>query len=227
MNEALDACGFPLCKGNVMASNPRLCLSLDEWKSKVRGWIETPEPQALLDASIGFDLRALFGDATLAHALRDRVHGLTRANPLFLRHMAENALGSRPPLGRIRDFSTEDAPGAPHSVNLKLHGVRPFIDAARIYALAHALPQTNTAERLRAARERTGMGAAETEAIVQAFFCVQRLRLRNQAAILKLTDENANRIDPDALNELDRNVLKQAFLQARKLQSRLALDYQV
>jgi CBS domain-containing protein len=141
--------------------------------------------------------------------------------------MVQNALESRPPLGKIRDFSTEDAPGAPHTVNLKLHGVRPFVDAARIYALAHALPQTNTAERLRAARERTGMSASETEAIVQAFFYVQQVRLRNQAAIGKLTEENANRIDPDRLNELEKQVLKQAFLQARKLQSRLALDYQV
>src|SRR5207247_6426193 len=35
VNEALDACGFRLCKGNVMASNPELCLSLDEWKAKM------------------------------------------------------------------------------------------------------------------------------------------------------------------------------------------------
>ncbi len=227
VNEALDACGFPLCKGNVMASNPKMCLSLDEWKSKMRGWIESPEPEAILEACIGFDLRALFGDATLAQALRDWIHPLARANPRFLRQLAENALEARPPLGKIRDFSTEDVPGARHTVNLKLHGVRPFVDAARIYALAHALPQTNTAERLRAMREKTGTDAAETEAFVQAFFCVQQLRLRNQASLDTLTDENANRVDPDKLNELERQVLKGAFLQARKLQVRLALDYQV
>ena len=36
-----------------------------------------------------------------------------------------------------------------------------------------------------------------------------------------------NRVDPDTLNELDRRVLKEAFRQARKLQLRLKLDYQL
>jgi len=227
VNQALDACGFPLCKGNVMASNPGLCLSLEEWKQKMRGWLGSPAPKALLDASICFDFRPLCGDATLASALRDWVLPRTRANPKFLHLMAENALESRPPLGTFRDFVTEDQPDAPHSINLKLHGVRPFVDAARIYALAHGLPQTNTAERLRAARAGTGMGEAETEAVIEAFFVIQRLRLRNQATPQSLTADGANRVDPDKLNEFEQQMLKQAFRQARKLQSRLAMDYQV
>ena len=36
-----------------------------------------------------------------------------------------------------------------------------------------------------------------------------------------------NRLDPNDLNELDRRILKEAFRQARKLQSRLKLDYQL
>ena len=226
VNDALDACGFPLCKGNVMASNPKLCLSLAEWQHKIRGWVEKPQPNALLDAAICFDFRALHGDATLAGALREWIHPLAKANPAFLRLMAENALESRPPLGVLRDFVTEDAPDVPHSVNLKLVGARPFVDGARIYALANGLAQTNTAERLRAARGGTRMGAAETEALVQAFFVIQGLRLRNQAS-LPPGQEGANRLDPDKLNPLERNILKAAFLQARQLQNRLALDYQV
>lgn len=227
VNEALDACGFPLCKGNIMASNPRLCLSLDEWLARVRGWVETPVPEALLDAAICFDFRPLAGDATLASALRDQVHLLTRSNPAFLRHMADNALLARPPLGKLRDFATEDAPNAPHTLNLKLYGARPFVDAARIYALAQGLSQTSTGERLRAARARAGMEVAETEAIVQAFYFIQSLRLRKQAALDNLADESANRVDPDTLNELDRHILKGSFNQSRRLQSRLALDYQI
>jgi CBS domain-containing protein len=226
VNQALDACGFPLCKGNVMASNPKLCLSLDEWRDRMRSWVNTPDLTALLDAAICFDFRPLYGDATLAAALRDSVFELTRANPAFLRHMAEIALESRPPLGFLRRIVTTDAPGSPHAVNLKLNGARPFIDAARIYALAHGLPHTNTGARLRAASARTGMGVAETEAVVHAFFIIQGLRLRNQADP-ELPEDRANRVDPRTLNELERQILKEAFGQARKLQTRLALDYLV
>jgi CBS domain-containing protein len=225
VNAALDACGFPLCKGLVMASNPKMCLSLDEWKARIRGWVVTPEPNDLLNASIFFDLRALQGDATLAAELQGWIQPLAQSNPAFLRLMAENALESRPPLGWLRDFATDDAERA-HSVNLKLNGARPFIDAARIYALAHGIAQTNTAERLRAAHSRIGMSRPEAEALVQAFFVVQGLRLAIQAP-LPPGAEGANRIDPDQLNPFARRVLKEAFVHARILQARLALDYQI
>lgn len=226
VNDGLDACGFPLCKGLVMGSNPKMCLSLEEWQARIRGWVVTPAPDDLLNAAIFFDLRPLYGDATLASALHEWIAPLARANPAFLRLMAENALESRPPLGWLRDFATSDAPGHAHSVNLKLNGARPFIDAARIYALAHGIAQTSTAARLRAARTRIGMGEAECEAIVGAFFEVQRHRLRRQAA-LDGADDGANLVVPGALNPFERRVLKEAFLQARSLQSRLGLDYQV
>jgi CBS domain-containing protein len=220
VNEALDACGFPLCKGNVMASNPALCLSLDEWKAKMGGWLGNPEPKALLDATICFDFRPLSGDASLAQALREWLLPRTRARPAFLRLMAANALQARPPLGVLGDFITEEA-GA---VNLKLYGVRPFVDAARVYALAFGLAQTGTAERLRVATGDLRMAPLEMAAIIDAFFFIQKLRLRIQAR-LGTEAESANRIDPGALNAFERRGLKEAFRQGRKLQQRLALDY--
>ena len=227
VNEALDACGFRWCKGNVMASNPELCLSADEWGRKMGGWLENWDPKALLDASIYFDFRALYGDATLATELRHWVLARTRAHSTFLRQMGQNALLARPPLGRLRDFVTEDAPNAPHSIDLKAYGARLFTDAARIYALAQGLPQTNTVERLRAAGPGARISAADIDAGVDAFLFIQRLRLRHQAALEDLEAGNANRIDPDKLNELDRQTLKAALRLARKLQQRLALNYQL
>lgn len=223
VNEALDACGFPLCKGKVMASNPQMCLSVEEWQQRIRGWIDTPNPNDLLNAAIFFDLRPLYGDASLAATLVAGIHALTRSHPAFLRLMAENALESRPPLGLLRDFATREGRG---TLNLKLNGARPFIDAARIYALAHGLPQTNTAERLRAARSRIGMGEPECAALVDAFFVVQALRLRVQSPP-GVGPAGANELDPRALNPMERSILKEAFRRARELQSRVALDYQV
>lgn len=219
VNEALDACGFPLCKGNVMASNPELCLSLEEWKAKMGGWLETPDPKALLNSAICFDLRPLAGDSTLAQDLREWLLARTRARPAFLRHMAQNALQAKPALGLLTDFATDDG-----AVNLKLQGVRPFVDAARVYALGLGLAQTGTAERLRAASPGLRMDAGEMAAIVEAFFFIQKLRLRIQARPQNPA-ESANSIHPDRLNSFERQALKEAFRHGRKLQQRLALDY--
>jgi CBS domain-containing protein len=227
VNEALDACGYPLCEGKVMASNPDLCLTVAEWKGKLAGWLDNSDPKALLDAAICFDFRALHGDVPLATGLREWFLDATLTRPNFLRLMAENALQGKPPLGRWRDFVTESAPNAPNSINLKLHGVRLFVDAARIRALARALPQTATSERLRAAAAAGVIPVAEADAAVAAFFFIQEVRLRHQAGLATLTADTANRIDPARLNDLDRQTLKHAFVVAREMQARLALDYQL
>ncbi len=227
VNEALDACGYPLCKGNVMASNPELCLSVAEWKAKMEGWLHNSDPKALLDASIYFDFRGLHGDERLVGELRDWFLAATRARPNFLRLMAENALQTRPPLGKWGRFVTENASNGAKTINIKLYGVRPFVDTARILALARGLPQTTTAERLRAASAAGAMPKDEAEAVVASFFFIQGVRLRHQAALEVLSDESANRIETAALNELDRRTLKEAFRIAGEMQSRLALDYQL
>jgi CBS domain-containing protein len=227
VNEALDACGYPLCDGNVMASNPELCLSMQEWQLKLKRWLENSEPKALLDAAICFDFRPLCGDARLAAELRQWFLGVTRKRQNFLRLLAENALQAKPPLGRWRDFVTEDAPTLPGTINLKMYGVRPFVDAARVYSLAHGLPQTSTADRLRAASAASVLPAAEAQAMLAAFFVIQRIRLAHQATFESAfpAGDGANRIDPKNLNELDRRTLKEAFKISRSLQSRLAMDY--
>jgi CBS domain-containing protein len=225
VNEALDKCGFPLCKGNVMASNPELCLTFDEWKAKLNGWFQNSDPQALLDAAICFDFRALAGDTRLADRLREWMLALTRTRQNFLRLMAENALQAKPPLGWLRDFTTEGE----NTFNLKLNGVRPFVDVARVFALGRGLPQTNTAERLRAAGKAGALAPGEAEAMSAAFFFLQQVRLRHQAqfaeSLAEQPQDTANRIDPSSLHELDRRTLREAFRLARDLQSRLAMDY--
>jgi CBS domain-containing protein len=115
-------------------------------------WIDVTLPKALLDAAICFDFRPLHGDATLSSALREWVAGRVRAHPAFLRHLAEAALQGRPALGRFGGFATEKG-----LIDLKLHGAKVFVDAARVYALAHGLQQTNTADRLRAAAPHIGL----------------------------------------------------------------------
>ena len=227
VNEALDECGYPLCPGGVMASNPEFCLSTSEWRAKLGGWVDESDPQALLRAAICLDFRALHGDARLATDLRDGFLGVARKRQTFLRLLAEQALQARPPLGRWRDFTTEDVPDAPGTMDLKRYGLSPFVDCARVLALANGVPYTSTAERLRGAATAGALTRARATASVAAFFFIQRIRLLHQARLEALTPERANRIDPEDLNELDRRTLKAAFRIGRDLQQRLALDYQL
>jgi CBS domain-containing protein len=225
VNEALDACGFPLCKGNIMASNPQWCLSLDEWKAAFGNWLANGEPQALLNSTIFFDFRPLYGQESLAGELREWLLARSASYPIFLRALVENTMNWESPLNWWQGFRYDGNKDHPHTIDLKAHGTRPFVDAARIYALAHGVAHTNTAERLRAAAPKLGIQAHELAALLDAFYHIQRLRLGNQVA--GSAGEAPNRIDPDRLHELDRLILKESLKQARSLQQRLAKDYSV
>jgi CBS domain-containing protein len=227
VNKDLDRCGFPLCKGNIMASNPQWCLTLDEWKNQFSKWVRSPEPDALLNASIFFDFRALFGNAELAEQMRRFLLTATGGNSLFLQSMARNALSVAPPLGTIRDFITDLEPGNPGKIDLKKYGSRIFVDVARIYALATGVHNTNSVQRLRIASKRLAIRDEQVNAVLEGLDFIQLLRLRHQYLEDKPGVQGDNLIDPNDLNELDRRVLKESFRQARKLQTRLKLDYQV
>ena len=227
VNADLDKCGFPLCVGNIMASNPALCLTFEEWEEKFDRWIRTPEPVALLNATIFFDFRPLFGHFNLADRMRLSLLRRTRGNPLFLRMLAGNALDVAPPLGKIRDFVTDADPEHPGTVDLKKLGSRIFIDAARIFALGHDVSATNTVQRMRLAAPTMNIPSEEVGAAIDAFNFIQLLRLQHQHSEQIAGRAGGNLIRPEDLNEVERRILKEAFRQARKLQQRLKLDYQL
>jgi len=90
--------------------------------------------------------------------------------------------------------------------------------------------QTNTIQRLRSSAAKLRLQEPEIEAWIDALLFIQVLRLRHhdEASAQGAGDDALdNLIDPEKLNELDRRILKEAFRQARKLQARLALEYQL
>jgi CBS domain-containing protein len=226
VNATLDACGFPLCKGDIMARNPKWCLAAAEWRMRFGEWIRNPHPEALLNANIFFDFRPLWGDATLAAGLRAWLGSVTRDDQRFLRMMAQNALESRPPLGFFGDVRTSGEGAEEGTIDLKAQGTRIFTDAGRIFALATGADVQNTGARLRHAGAVRRVPEEETEAVVDAFYFLVLLRLRLEH--LDSPDgPRAHRIDPRSLNELDRRILKEALRLATKVQQRLALDFQL
>jgi CBS domain-containing protein len=227
VNADLDRCGFPLCTGKIMASTPELCLTLEEWEEKFSYWVRTPEPQALLNATIFFDFRPLYGKFNLADRMRLALLRQTRGNPLFLRMLAANALSVLPPLGKIRDFVTDADPEHPGTIDLKKFGARLFIDAARVFAMAHDVAATNTVQRIKLTAPAMNVSNEEAAAAIDGFNFIQLLRLRHQHSEQTQGREADNLIRPDELNEVERRILKEAFRQARKLQRRLKLDYQL
>ena len=227
VNKDLDIVGFPLCQGDIMASNPKWCMSLDEWQECFRHWIREPHPDALLNSTIFFDFRPLYGRFDLAERMAESLTRESKANSGFLRMLASNAMSATPPLGVIRDFQTETDDAGEPFIDLKKFGARIFVDAARVIALANGIQTPSTATRLRNTAQCIGGSGTDTEAFIEAFHFIQLMRLRLQHLDLKDGGSGNNRIYVKRLNQLDRRILKEAFKQAKNLQQRLKLSYQL
>ena len=223
VNEALDACGYPLCKGNIMASNPELCLSQQEWLNRFARWIDQGNPEDLLKASIFFDLRALAGNADLLTPLKECVRINAAATPRFIKLLAENALNLRVPLNWFGAIEPTEIDGQ-EIIDLKLQGTALMVDAARIYSLAHGIEAINTRERLAAVGHALNVPEAESAAWITAFEFLQTQRLAVQISETSI-QSNPNAIDIKQLNSVDRSILKESLLKVRTLQQHLQLDY--
>lgn len=227
VNGALDRSGFALCRGDIMAGNPAWCLSISEWRARFAEWIDRADPRALLNAAIFFDFRPIHGDHALALDLRAWLTAYASDRGRFLLQLARNALDNQPPLGLVREFVLASGGEHPHTLDLKINGVQPFVEAARVYALASGTTAINTLERLAAAGVARAIPALEVDAWCEAFRFIQALRLRLNAAQRAHGEPLHNHLNPATLNDLERRILREALRQARGLQSRLSRDFAV
>ena len=223
VNEGLDQCGFPLCKGNVMASNPKYCRRQSDWIKRCAGWIEAGSPQDLLDASIFFDFRPISGNASLALGVSDYVSMAAAATPRFVALLATNAMNWKVPLTMFGGLDTATVDGK-QVLDFKLNGTALVVDFARIYALANNITVRNTRERLEAISRLPRFGQTKAEDWVSTFEFLQTMRLKAQIDS-EGQNTNPNALDTAKLSSVDKVILKAAFNISKTMQQRLKLDY--
>jgi CBS domain-containing protein len=225
VNRGLDASGYALCPGEVMASNTRWRQPLAVWRDCFTSWIERTDYKAATLAANFFDMRTIWGDDTLRQRLMAQLLPRCRGEKVFLAFMASHALANRPPLGFFRNFVLVRTGEHEGAVDLKRHGLLPIVDLARVYALAGAVGPVGTLERLQesfAAGSLSEEGAGELAA---AFEFISMVRAKHQAAQLRRGADADNFIVPDALTPMERRHLKDAFATIATLQDALRAAY--
>jgi CBS domain-containing protein len=226
MSDLLGRLGFPPCPGRFMASNPRWLQPESAWRRYFASWMETPRPDALLQASVFFDLRPIAGSEEVGHALWEWVCERAPSQAGFLRLMAKAGLERHVPLGLFGGLVVERSGGHRDQLDLKARGIFPVTQAMRVYALSLGLGETNTVDRLEAAGMRGLFTAAEVAEISDAYELIGRLRLAHQIARLDGGVAPDNFVDPRSLSKADRLLLKEAFKSIAWLQRHLEDRFQ-
>ena len=224
--DGLNACGYVYCPGDVMASNKKWRQSLSVWKSYFRQWINSPDPKALMYASIFFDLRCIYGATELLDDLLSSMLKKTVKNTIFQSHMAANALHYTPPLGFFRNFILDSNGINEKSLDLKKKGVVPIVDITRVYALSHGIRSINTQDRLRELSDMGGLSAIGANDLIEAYKFINLTRIKHQSNQIRLGQSIDNFVPTKEISSLDKKHLKDAFSIVSDMQSAMSSQYQ-
>ncbi|WP_435200989.1 DUF294 nucleotidyltransferase-like domain-containing protein [Janibacter sp. GS2] len=218
----LEACGYPRCEGDVMASNPRWRQRLTGWRREFRQWIHEPVADAVLTASIFFDSRALVGDEALHSRLVEDVARWAPQGRMFLAHLVKQAVANEPPLGFFRGFVLARAGEHKDTLDLKRGGVGAIVDLARAHALATGLVSVNTRSRLLAAGRAGALDPMTAASLVDALEFISHVRLAHQSRQAAAGAHPDSRVRPSDLTAFERRSLREAFHVVREAQQALA-----
>lgn len=222
----LEACGYPRCPGDVMATNPAWRLRLTDWAVHFARWINSPDAESLLHTQTFFDMRPLYGDNALYARLAASVAAAAPGAPRFLQQLATQAQAWKVPLGFFRDFAVSDSGDHRNTVDLKAGGIAAVVQIARLVALSRGLTVVNTAERLHAAAAAGALSAENAQNLVDAYEFLLQVRLTHQARQLRAGVTPDNHVNPAELTSFEKRHLRDAFEIVRKMQGALGHVYQ-
>lgn len=219
VSDGLDRCGYFYCPGDMMATNPRWCQPVSVWRSYFQRWIQKPNPEAQMLASVMFDLRPIGGDESLFEGLQAEVLKAAAENSIFTAHMVANSLKHHPPLGLLRGLATIRSGEHRNAIDLKHNGVIPVVDLARIYALQGQLRPANTRARLEAAMTAGIVSSSGGADLLNAYDVVAEARLDHQANEIRAGAKPTNYLEPSQLSDFERSHLRDAFVVVKTMQS--------
>jgi CBS domain-containing protein len=225
VRDGLVQCGFPLCPGNYMASNPNWNQPLKVWKKYFATWISTPTADAVLNSVAFFDFRPMYGDIPLADSLRDHLNGLLKNEKVFLGYLANMAIRNTPPVGFLKSFVVEKSGEHKDELNLKIKGLAPLVDLMRLFALERGIRETSTLERIETLQPMHTVVQEYADDIEQAFEFMTLLRIHHQYQQISSGKQPDNFINPNLLSNLEKRSIKMAFHLVTKLQDQVIERY--
>lgn len=222
VNDILKDCGFDYCPANVMASNPKWCLSLSEWNNQFENWIYTPGNKEVMYSTIFFDFQPIYGNFELSEKMADNIYQTLNNQESFLSFLAKNALENPPPLSFFRDFMVENNGEHKNEFDIKARAMMPLVDGARVLTLAARLKGINsTIKRFNKLAEIEPENKELFEQLADAYEIIIRFR-----TMQGLKHNNLGRyFSPDELNKMQRLMLRNCFRPIKELQQILTIRF--
>ncbi|MGA9637301.1 DUF294 nucleotidyltransferase-like domain-containing protein [Flavobacterium sp.] len=223
VTEKLNAVGFEYCPANIMASNPKWCISLKEWKKQFKDWINHPTSDKILLSIIFFDFEYIDGDTELYNQMSDSVFRYIADKEIFLGFLSKATLNNPAPLGFFKQFLVEQDGEHKDQFDIKSRAIRPLVDAARIFSLHHNLKINNTIARYEKLMEVEPQNRDFFESCANAFKILLQFRTLQGLA----NNDGGKFVDINNLSKADRLKLKSCFKPIKNIQESLTTRFNV
>lgn len=215
--------GFPLCKGNVMATNPQWRKRVGELAADVEQWVARSAPEDLLNCDILIDFRHVWGEEALSRSVKDRMMAAIARRRRFVRDLFSIEADHKVALGWFGRLKMEpETSERPGTINLKLAGTLPLVEAARLLSLKEGIRECRTLERLDALRAKGRLGEQEHDYLRYAFGVITEAMLRRQIEEAKAGREADDFVPESALTRRQKDQLVAALRAIEDLRGRLS-----
>ncbi|AZA13394.1 DUF294 nucleotidyltransferase-like domain-containing protein [Corynebacterium choanae] len=223
----LAAAGQPLCPGNMMASNPQWRLTTAQWKQHFATWTTDPQPDALLNAQIFFDMRPIAGVPALATEVHEFAVDQAAGARRFQAHLAALATRREPPLGVFRGLVVDRSGEYANTLDIKKGGIAAVVQMARLYGLVAGSYAIGTTARLADASEAGVISAAGAHQLIDAFDLLTTFAQQAQVTAFRAEEQPHYHLNPKLLSKMQRETLRDAFACIKSMQQALANKYPV
>jgi CBS domain-containing protein len=225
--DALIAIGVPPCPGGIMAKNEFWRRSLAEWSQVLDNWLSTPTPQNILNGSMFFDLRTLYGDPALEQTLKLRLADHLNKEAVFLAHTGANVLCFKPPLGWFGGIKTERHGEQRGKVDIKKAGIFAITEGVKVLALEAGILHGGTRERIKELVAAQVLEPEQAQDLEASFDFLVFLRLRCQVRAIRDGRQPTNYVNLSQLNSMEKGRVKLALEEVRAFQTFLKRHFQL
>ncbi|SDR72217.1 DUF294 nucleotidyltransferase-like domain-containing protein [Gramella sp. MAR_2010_147] len=223
ITKRLNIIGYEFCPAEMMARNPKYCLSLSEWKDQFSQWVTTSGNDEILLCQIFFDFDISYGEVKLTNSISDHIFDILKGNKNFLNKLAAQALRNPSPLGFFRQFLVEQDGKKKDLFDIKKRGIMPLTDAGRLLILEHRVKNiSNTSERF----EKLAQLEPNNKEIYQACAYSSRALIKFRTKQGLKHKDNGRFINLEDLAKEDKIKLKRCFKTIKEIQELIKLRFE-
>jgi CBS domain-containing protein len=226
--ETLVDFGFPRCEGNIMLSNPYWCRKYSDFKNLIFQWVTEPSGDNFMNLAIFYDAICVSGNKELITNLKEYLFKVIDNSNQFNAHFAKIITSFDVPLGFFDGFTfnTKDEKQK-NEINIKKGGIFILVQGIRSLSLENKLFNTNTTKRILKLNEINVIDNELATELIMAFNFLTSINLKSNLEKLDKKENVDNYINPNNLNTMEKDLLKDSFKIVNKLKKKLEFHFKL